>query len=182
MTALNFIGENLGIAISVILSLVVLIYAIQEIETFMGFSYPVFIPSTIVQFVLTIIGPIFLCYVLASDTYSQNFHLIHENINSFLSLQLSYEKFVILVKYIASVFILIYNWGIYLAISWYEPLLNKKELFANLVSIYFFAVVAFFVAFGISFILPLMLISGFIIAIIEAIKNYIKSFKMVENY
>ncbi len=182
MSVINFIIENLGIAISVVLSLVVLIYAIQEIETFMGFSYPVFIPSTIIQFVLTIIGPIFICYLLATDSSnSQYFHTMLENINALFSLQLSYEKFAIIIKYAVSLYVLLYNWGIYLAISWYEPLLNRKELFANLVSIYFFAIVAFFVAFEISFLLPFMLIAGFVIAIAEALRNYIRSFRIIQN-
>ncbi len=175
---LKIIAENLGLALSVILSLVVLVYAIQEIETFMHFSYPAFIPSTIMQFVVSILGPIFIVYMLESERDSATLAASHEFVKSLLHWDLSFNGFITLLKYLLAIFVLLYNWGIYLAISWFDVLIEKNELLANFVSVYSFAVVALVSAVAVSFVLPFLLVVGIFIGLSVAIKNYLKSFSL----
>lgn len=174
MNIFRLIIENIGLIISIALSFVVLIYAIQSIEGFMNFSYPAFIPSTIIQFAMGIVGPIFIWYFLQTD--EQTFNYLYDLFKTLFYANITENTFMVLVKYILALFVILYNWGIYLAVNWYEALYEKGELLANIVSIYLFAVVALFVAIFIIIVLPAMFIIGIVAGVFIPIVNYLKSF------
>lgn len=174
MNILRLIIENIGLVLSIGLSFVVLIYAIQSIEGFMNFSYPAFIPSTIIQFAVGIVGPIFIWYFLQTD--EQSFNYLYDLFKTLFYANITKNAFMALVKYILALFVILYNWGIYLAVNWFEALFEKGELIANIVSIYLFAVIALFVAIFIIIVLPVMFIMGIIAGVFIPIINYFKSY------
>lgn len=176
MNIFSLIIENLGLVLSIGLSFVVLIYATQSIEGFMNFSYPAFIPSSIIQFALGIVAPIFICYFLQTD--KDSFSYLYNLFKSLFCVNITENSFMFLFKYVLTLFVILYNWGIYLAVNWYEALYEKGELLANIVSIYLFAVVALVVAVFIIIVLPVMLVIGIIVGAFMPVVNYFKSFNM----